>query len=76
VVEVVKGRQNAEAALKKLAAAQGSADHHAGWRYFFEKTSLKAGLDPAEATRLRQVELDNRESDALQEPGALIDRHE
>jgi hypothetical protein len=62
VVEVIKGRQNAEAALKKLEACQASADHHEGWRYFCERTSLKAGMDPAEATHLRQRDLENRES--------------
>jgi hypothetical protein len=67
VVEVVKGRANAESALKKFESEQSSADRHAGWRYFLEKTNLKAGTDPAEATVLRQAELENRESKASQE---------
>lgn len=62
VVQVIKGRQNAETALRKLEDCQSSADHHEGWRYFFEKTDLKAGMDPAEATHLRQADLEIRES--------------
>jgi hypothetical protein len=62
VVEVVKGRQNAETALTKFRTCQSSADYHEGWRYFFEKTGLKAGMDPAQATALRQADLESRES--------------
>jgi hypothetical protein len=65
VVEVIKGRQNAETALKKLEDGQTSADHHEGWRYFCEKTDLKTGTNPAEATKLRQTGLEIRESKAL-----------
>ena len=67
VVEVVKGRANAESALKKFESDQSSADRHEGWRYFLEKTNLKAGTDPAEATVLRQAELESRESKATRE---------
>ena len=67
VVEVVRGKQNALAAVKKWEDSQGSADHHEGWRYFSESTDLKAGTDPAEATRHRQVTLESRESKALEE---------
>ncbi len=74
VVEVVKGRTNAESALKKLEGEQSSADRHEGWRYFLEKTSLKAGTDPAEATELRQAELESRESKATQEGEASSNR--
>ncbi|MGA2347915.1 MAG: hypothetical protein ABSF93_18030 [Candidatus Sulfotelmatobacter sp.] len=70
VVEVVKGRTNAESTLKKFENNQSSADRHEGWRYFLEKSNLKAGTDPAEATELRQAELENRESKAAQEGGA------
>ncbi len=69
VVEVVKGRPNAEAILKKFENDQTSADRHEGWRYFLEKSTLKAGTDPAEATELRQAELESRESKASQESG-------
>jgi hypothetical protein len=74
VVEVVKGRQNAEAAVRKHLASQTPSDHHEGWRYFFEKSDLKAGMDPAEATRLRQAHLESRESKAEQEINGLGDR--
>ena len=40
-----------------------------GWRYLIDRTSLKAGTDPAEGTRHRQAELDDRESKALKENG-------
>ncbi len=69
VVEVVKGRPNAESTLKKFETVQSPADRHEGWRYFLEKSSLKAGTDPAEATELRQAELESRESKAAQEGG-------
>jgi hypothetical protein len=62
VVEVVKGMQDAETALKKLETLQSSADRHEGWRYFCEKTDMKAGMDPAEATKRRQAVLEDRES--------------
>ena len=67
VVQVLKGLQNAESAVKKLQECQASADRHEGWRYFFEKTDLKPGTDPAQATNLRQTNLEIRESKALQE---------
>ena len=67
VVEVVKGRTNAESVLKRFEEEQGSSDRHEGWRYFLEKTTLKAGTDPAEATVLRQAELETRESKAAQD---------
>jgi hypothetical protein len=62
VVAVIKGRQNAEAGLKKFEAGQSSSDQHEGWRYFIEKSELKAGMDPAEATEMRQADLESRES--------------
>jgi hypothetical protein len=58
----VKGRQNAETALRKLEQGQSSPDHHEGWRYFLEKTELKAGMDPVKATEVRQANLESRES--------------
>ena len=67
VVEVVKGRTNAETILKNFETEQSSADRHEGWRYFLEKSTIKAGTDPAEATELRQAELEQRESDATPE---------
>lgn len=62
VMAVVKGRANAEDIMRQFERSQGSEDRHIGWRYFLEKTDLRAGMDPAEATRLRQTRLDIRES--------------
>ena len=49
VVAVVGGRNNAESELKKFEESQDSSDRHEGWRYLIDRTSLKAGTDPAEA---------------------------
>jgi hypothetical protein len=57
--------------VKKFQDAQGSADHHEGWRYFLEKTDLKAGLDPAKATHLRQADLEVRENKAQHDADVL-----
>jgi hypothetical protein len=67
VVVVVSGRHSAESELKKFEDSQDSSDRHEGWRYFIEKTNLKAGTDPVEATQRRQAELEGRESKALKE---------
>ena len=67
VVAVIRGKQRAELELKKFEESQDSSDRHEGWRYFIEKTDLKAGTDPAEANQHRQAELEGRESDALRE---------
>jgi len=64
VVAIIKGKSNAETTLKNLEGQQSSEDRHEGWRYFLEKTELKAGMDPQEATSLRQVNLELRESQA------------
>jgi hypothetical protein len=65
VVLVIKGKENAEIRVKHFETGQSSEDRHAGWRYFVEKSDLKAGMDPAEATNLRQMKLEIRESQAL-----------
>lgn len=67
VVEVVRGKQNAELILKKLETSQHPPDRHEGWRYFIEKTDQKAGTNPTEATHRRQAELEVRESKAIQD---------
>jgi len=36
-----------------------------GWRYFLEETDLAPGMNADEATKLRQVRLERRESGAL-----------
>jgi hypothetical protein len=51
--------------VKELEVSQDSSDRHEGWRYFIEKTELKVGSDPAEATLRRQAQLEVRESKAL-----------
>jgi hypothetical protein len=68
VVAVVRGKQNAESKLRSFEAAQISSDRDEGWRYFIEKSDLKAGIDPAEATKQRQSQLEMRESKAMQPP--------
>ena len=72
VVEVIRGRLNAEMTLRQFEAGQVPEDRQAGWGYFLEKTKLKAGTDPAQATHLRQTELENRESRALQESNDFL----
>jgi hypothetical protein len=72
VVEVVKGRQLAELKLQNHETNQDSADHYEGWRYFIEKTRLKHGIDPRDATLLRQQELESRESTAMRETKAIF----
>ena len=64
---MVSGRRNAESELKKLEDFQDSSDRHEGWRYLIDRTELKAGTDPAEATRHRQAELEARESKAMKQ---------
>ena len=72
VVEVVKGKQLAEATLEKLHHSQDSADRYEGWRYFIEKTDQKPGISPAEATQQRQEELEARESRAMQDTKTFV----
>lgn len=67
VVAVIAGKHQAELELKKFEDAQSSSDRHEGWRYLIDKTDMKAGTDPAEATLHRQAELEKRESKALRE---------
>jgi hypothetical protein len=75
VVLVIKGKENAELRVKHFEAGQSSEDRHAGWRYFVEKSDLKAGMDPAEATNLRQMKLEIRESQAQPEQMPIPPRH-
>jgi hypothetical protein len=67
VIAVIRGEQKAESSLKEFQESQTSSDRHEGWRYFIEKTDLKAGTDPAEATRRREEDLESRESKAIGE---------
>ena len=70
VVAVIRGKHSAELQLKKFEDFQDSSDRHEGWRYFIEKTNLKAGTDPAEATQRRQAEFEGRELKAVRETRA------
>lgn len=74
VVAILKGRHNAESEVKKLEAFQLSQDRHEGWRYFVEQSHLKAGTDAAEATQVRQAELESRETTAQLEADAVAAR--
>jgi hypothetical protein len=67
---VIRGKQNAESELKAFEEAQQPSDRHEGWRYFIEKTDIKAGTDPAQATEHRQAELEGREANALRDSDA------
>jgi hypothetical protein len=71
VVEVIRGKKNAETTMKQVEVCQSSEDRQLGWRYFVEMTSLKAGMDPAEATRRRQADLEVRESKGPEQPGSI-----
>lgn len=71
VVQVIKGKQNAETSVKRLEQGESSEARHAGWRYFLEKTEIKPGTEPAEATHMRQQELELRESNALEESNSI-----
>jgi hypothetical protein len=64
VMAVIRGKESAESVLKQFEQSQTSEDRHIGWRYFLEKTDLKVGMDPVEATNLRQSRLELRESEA------------
>lgn len=74
VIVVVRGRKIADSELKRFEECQDFSDRHEGWRYFIEKTSLKAGTDPTKATQHRQAELEARESKAMQENETPIRR--
>jgi hypothetical protein len=74
VIGVVRGKQKAELAVKDFEQAQSSTDRHEGWRYFLEKTELEAGMDPAEATRVRQANLELRESKETQKDDRPLPR--
>jgi hypothetical protein len=72
VIAVVQGRRKAESSLKEFQDSQSTADYHAGWRYFFEKSDLPAGIDPAAATHRRQLDLERREAKESQEANSPV----
>jgi len=79
VVAVVRGKRQAESELENFEDSQNSSDRHEGWRYFIEKTDLRAGTDPVKATEHRQAELEGREANVLRETEApsfrSLERH-
>src|SRR5437879_4638557 len=68
VVSVVKPHAEAKYILRDYAFGQSEEDRHNGWRYFLEETDLAPGMNADEATKLRQVRLEHRESGALTTP--------
>jgi hypothetical protein len=62
VVAVVCGIEAAQKTLNDCGLQQSEQNRMAGWRYFLEKTNLRAGMDPEKATKLRQMKLDLQES--------------
>jgi hypothetical protein len=62
VLAVIKGRSNAKMKIEHFESGQSNEDRDAGWRYFLERTNLTPGMDPDKATKLRQADLDIRES--------------
>jgi hypothetical protein len=68
VIAVMGERSGADLAMAQLERIQPSEDRQIGWRYFVEKSDLKVGMDPGEATQLRQSRLELRESEASQLP--------
>jgi len=75
VVQVIKGKNNAETTVKNYDESQSSEDRHAGWRYFLEKTEIKPGTNPVEATHRRQAELELRERKAQDEIDSAAKPH-
>jgi hypothetical protein len=64
VVAVVQGTESAQRTLNDFEWCQSQEDRGSGWRYFLEETDLQPGIDPAKATRLRQLRFDLQESQA------------
>ena len=62
VMAIVKGRTSAQTMITQFESGQSPEDRQEGWRYFLEKTDLKPGMNPEEATNLRQTRMDVRES--------------
>ncbi len=58
----------AENLMRDYEFGQSEEDRYNGWRYFLEETDLAPGMNADEATKLRQVRLERRESGALTTP--------
>ncbi len=68
IMAVVKAHAAAEHLLRDYEFGQSEQDRHNGWRYFLEETDLVPGMNPDEATKLRQARLERRESGFLNNP--------
>jgi len=68
VIVVVRGRGRAQAEVAQFERNQSREDRYAGWGYFLEQTDLPPGMDPQQATSLRQTRLDVIESEAQERP--------
>ncbi len=75
MVQVTRGKLAAETTAKDYETSQSSEDRHAGWRYFIEKTGIKPGTNPAEATHRREAELETRERKAIEDLEAAPKPH-
>ena len=64
IMAVVKAHAAAEHLLRDYEFGQSDQDRHNGWRYFLEETDLVPGMNPDEATKLRQARLERRESES------------
>jgi len=62
VVAIIKGVEAAKRTLANFDCCQSEENRRQGWRYFLEKTDLRPGMDPAKATKLRQVRFDLQQS--------------
>jgi hypothetical protein len=68
VMAVLQAHTAAENLMRDYEVGQCEEDRYNGWRYFLEETDLAPGMNAAEATKLRQVRLERRESGALTTP--------
>jgi hypothetical protein len=75
VVQVIRGKGNAEITVKQYEDSQSPEDRHAGWRFFLEKSEIKPGTSPAEATHRRQAELETRERKAQEDIDSAAKPH-
>jgi len=65
VMAVLQAHTAAENLMRDYEFGQSEEDRYNGWRYFLEETDLAPGMNADEATKLRQVRLERRESGAF-----------
>jgi hypothetical protein len=68
VMAVLQVHTAAENLMRDYEVGQCEEDRYNGWRYFLEETDLAPGMNAEDATKLRQVRLERRESGALTTP--------